>query len=453
MNKYKNVLPLHHLEPIPTELRPPLQPSTAQVLQGIGPGSLTVLGEVTLPVRTGSKTTDVNFIIANTAGSTEVILGHPFLHQAGAHLDYGHKEATLFGEKVPLLNPNSQPRSHIVRVARTTVLESGCEYIVPGTVRLCDAGDGDMMLSPKKSFMEKHQVLVARVVVQSPRSTHVPIRVFNPGAAPVVLKRGSVAGVLQPAMVLGEMELHPTGAPAVSRTTNPFPAFVPTHLQVLYAESCVNLPEHNRSELAHLLQSYGDVFSTGPTDLGRTSLVQHDILTTPGPPVKQPPRRMSSEKQAAADQQVQQSLAGGVAQPSNSSWAAPIVMVKKKDESPRLCVDYRPLNDRTIKDAYPLPRIQDTLDTLSTAKFFSTLDITSVCWQVERTPRARKAAAFCTRKGLFKWNVMPFGICNALATFQRLMDRVLAGLQWETCLVYLDDIIVLDGMPLKCWTG
>ena len=144
---------------------------------------------------------------------------------------------------------------------------------------------------------------------------------------------------------------------------------------------------------------------------------------------------MARDKQTAADQQVQQSLDTGVAQPSNSSWAAPIVMVRKKDQTSRLCVDYRLLNERTIKDAYPLPRIQDTLDTLSTARYFSTLDLTSGYWQVEMTPRARKAAAFCTRKGLFEWNVMPFGLCNAPATFQRLMDRVLAGLQWETCLV------------------
>jgi hypothetical protein len=152
---------------------------------------------------------------------------------------------------------------------------------------------------------------------------------------------------------------------------------------------------------------------------------------------------MALEKQQDADQQIQQSLGAGLARRSNSSWASPIVMVKKKDGTYRLCIDYRGLNDCTIKDAYPLPRIQDTLDTLSDAKWFSTLDLAAGYWQVELTPRARKAAAFCTKSGLFEWNVMPFGLCNAPATFQRLMDRVLAGMQWETCLVYLDDIIVL----------
>ena len=118
-------------------------------------------------------------------------------------------------------------------------------------------------------------------------------------------------------------------------------------------------------------------------------------------------------------------------------------MVHRKDGAYRLCVDNRALNDCTIKDAYPLPRIQDTLDTLSNAKWFSTLDLALKYWQVELTPRARRAAAFCTRNGLFEWNVMPFGLFNAPAMFQRLMDGVLASLQRETCLVYLDYIIVL----------
>lgn len=129
-----------------------------------------------------------------------------------------------------------------------------------------------------------------------------------------------------------------------------------------------------------------------------------------------------------------QSLETGVARPSNSSWNAPIVTVRKKDQSSRLCVDYRLLNEWTVKDSYPLPQIQDTLDTLSTAKYFSTLDITSGYWQVEMTLRASKTAALCTRKGQLKWNVMPFGLCYAQGTFQRLMDWILAGLQRQTSL-------------------
>ena len=327
-----------------------------------------------------------------------------------------------------------------MRVARTVVLEAGQEFVVRGNIHLKDPVEGGLMLSPTKGFVEKHRLLVARVLVEVQPHMTMPLRIFNPGNSAVTIKKGAIVGLLQPVEVL-----QPTNAVAHNQpeqTVSSRPP-VPQHLQELYAQSSTELNQEEQLRLAQLLCTYENVFSTGPTDLGRTSLVQHDIVTMPSLPVKQPPRRMALEKQQDADQQIQQSLGAGLARRSNSSWASPIVMVKKKDGTYRLCIDYRGLNDCTIKDAYPLPRIQDTLDTLSDAKWFSTLDLAAGYWQVELTPRARKAAAFCTKSGLFEWNVMPFGLCNAPATFQRLMDRVLAGMQWETCLVYLDDIIVL----------
>ena len=113
----------------------------------------------------------------------------------------------------------------------------------------------------------------------------------------------------------------------------------------------------------------------------------------------------------------------------------------KKDGGSRLCVDYRLLNDATTKDAYPLPRIDETLDMLAGKQWFSTLDLASGYWQVSLSQEARVKTAFATHSGLFQFRVMPFGLCNAPAAFERLMDRVLQGLRWTRCLVYLDDII------------
>ena len=120
-----------------------------------------------------------------------------------------------------------------------------------------------------------------------------------------------------------------------------------------------------------------------------------------------------------------------------------VVLVRKKDGSLRFCVDYHKVNTITRKDAYPLPRVDDALDTLACCKWFTTLDLLSGYWQVEVDEKDREKTAFSTQDGLFEFTRMPFGLCNAPATFQRLMDLVLAGLQWNNCLVYLDDILII----------
>ena len=136
-------------------------------------------------------------------------------------------------------------------------------------------------------------------------------------------------------------------------------------------------------------------------------------------------------------------LSNGVIHPSNSPWASPVVMVKKKDDSLRFCVDFRQLNAATVKDAHPIPRIDDFLNALHGARWFSTLDLKSGYWQVPIQERNKEKTASRTSSGqLFEFNQVPFDLCNAPATSSRLMDRILAGLHWETCLFYLDDIIV-----------
>ena len=105
-------------------------------------------------------------------------------------------------------------------------------------------------------------------------------------------------------------------------------------------------------------------------------------------------------------------------------------MVRQKDDTYQFCVDYRKLNGITLKDAYPLPRVDETLESLGGACYFSTLDLASGYWQVTMDPEDKKKTAFSTKQGHFEFNVMPFGLCNAPATFQTLMEYVLAGLQW-----------------------
>jgi len=175
------------------------------------------------------------------------------------------------------------------------------------------------------------------------------------------------------------------------------------------------------------VQDFAEVFSTGKQDLGRTDLVYHHIHTGDEAPVKQPARRLPIHYQREVGKLLEEMQQQGVVEPSCSPWASPIVLVRKKDGSLRFCVDYRKLNKITKKDSYPLPRVDDLLDSLADAQWFSTLDLRSGYWQVEVDPADREKTAFSTPYGLYQFRVMPFGLCNAPSTFQRLMELVLAG--------------------------
>jgi hypothetical protein len=130
----------------------------------------------------------------------------------------------------------------------------------------------------------------------------------------------------------------------------------------------------------------------------------------------------------------------GIIEESDSPWSSPVVLVRKKNGELRFCVDYRKLNNVTKKYCFPLPCIDDTLDTLARAKWFSILDLKSGYWQVDVHPDDREKTEFSTGQGLWEFTVLPFGLFNAPATFERLMETVLRGLTYDSCLVYLDDV-------------
>ena len=168
----------------------------------------------------------------------------------------------------------------------------------------------------------------------------------------------------------------------------------------------------------------------------------HKIETGNARPIKQQPRRIPLHKKEAAREEVERMLNAGIIEPSSSAWSSPIVLVTKKDGSIRYCIDYRKLNEVSRKDSYPLPRIDDSLDALRGSKWFSCLDLASGYWQVMMDPKDKDKTAFVTTHGFYQFKVMPFGLCNAAATFERLMENVLAGHNFEICLLYIDDVIV-----------
>ena len=154
---------------------------------------------------------------------------------------------------------------------------------------------------------------------------------------------------------------------------------VPTHLTARYQQAAQSCTSHaERAQVARVLNKYGSVFSTGDMDIGQTNLVKHTIPVVEGTrPIRQPPHRLGAEKESIADKQVEELLSRGLIEPSSAAWSSPVVLVRKKDGAWRFCIDYRRLNAVTIQDAYPIPRIDESLDALAGSQFFSTLDLAS----------------------------------------------------------------------------
>ena len=217
-------------------------------------------------------------------------------------------------------------------------------------------------------------------------------------------------------------------------------ASLPVHLQCMMPPPD-SLTIREATDLVNLVFRYQDVFVGPDGKVGWTDLTTHVIDTGTELPCKIPPRRTGFAEKKVIEDTITELLADGKIRPSTSAWASPIVLVKKKDGSMRFCLDYRRLNDKTIKDAYPLPKIDEALDQLAGSCYWSCLDLASGYWQIAMHPDSVPQTAFCTHMGLFEWLVMPFGLCNAPAVFERLMDQVLKGLQWHDILVYLDDIM------------
>lgn len=206
------------------------------------------------------------------------------------------------------------------------------------------------------------------------------------------------------------------------------------------------LSEGEKQILLQLLCAQHHVFALTDSELGETSLVEHDIKVTDDVPVVTQPRRLPYALRSELERELVRLTSIGCIEPSDSPYSSGLVLVRKKDGGLRVCVDYRGLNKKTIPDRYPIPRIDDLIDTIGqqSGKFFTSLDLMKGYHQVKVSEQAKDKTAFVCHKGLFHYRRMPFGLTNAPATFQRLMNQLFEGEKWKFVHIYLDDILIVS---------
>ncbi|KAI8485080.1 hypothetical protein Bbelb_371860 [Branchiostoma belcheri] len=419
---------------------------TSNTVRSVNGEKLHIVGTIRALVHLGPTSVLETFHVLRHA-TNNIILGWQFCHSHDVTINLASGTVKIKSTTLPLL-PRSPlaPRVSDVTVCRTMILPANSVCTVP--VRLSTTRGGvphhfDGVFEPQLHRVTYDGVAAARTVshVEDGRAV---VQIMNTNNHPVRLPEKCNVGRFHAASTpdsdyhIQEAADPATAVPTVQKKKVRVPK---TSLPVVDL-SDIDLPQPQLTRLSDLIEANRDCFSTSATDIGRTTLVEHRIDTGDAKPIRQQPYRTPVHRRDALREQLSSMLEQDVIEPSTSPWASPVVIVTKKDGTPRFCVDFRKLNSVTVPDAHPLPRIDDTIDALAGSYYFSTLDMKSAYWQVPVHPADRHKTAFCTAEGLWQFKVLPFGLSNSAATYQRLVQLILAGVGWDVCLAYLDDIIV-----------
>ena len=388
----------------------------------------------------------------------DVILGRDFLTITKAvidvtkhtiQLDTGGAVNTYIMESDPPSTPNPAVGTFHCTMAIESRKHSGVQFSVEAT------HSGQFEVTPYSRIYDEYNLLIPRCLVTLFKGPNVIcLPVTNPSGSTVTIFKDTKAvefTSIQAASIvcaIGIFEVAGTDA-----STDIYEAVYPSDLlstqtpstQMFNDQLNPNLSPDLKSRMqAHISQNK-DLFGSEPTRSDTPQCDEHRIPITPdAQPARMRPYPFNPALTAAQVTEVNTLLQAGIIRPSKSSWAAPALMIKKPNGSFRMCIDYRRLNKVTIKDVYPLPRIQDMLNAINGAQYMSSLDMLKGFYQIPVAEEDRHKTAFSTSWGHFEFNRMPFGLTNAPATFQRLMDTVLTGLVPLICMVYIDDILIFS---------
>jgi len=364
----------------------------------------------------------------------DMLLGLDFLAANGTHINLRTNTFSIGQDQVPMYYG---PEYHIPMVAKVTVPH---KTVIPANSLVYIQGKLDVDLG--SYIVESSQDSPASLMIprgfygeDNPRLCFV-----NATNNPYTIRKNAVVAQAMKANEL-EKELE---TPVVHQVqTDESRNDLLEVLNKLVEQSASEITPPQREKLKTTLAEYEDIFSVNEFDIGTFKQVEHSIDTGNAKPIHQRLRRTPISFAEDEERHLKKMLEAGVVEPSLSEWASPPVLIRKRDGSVRYAIDYRKLNEVTKKEVYPLPLIEECLDTLAGNEWFSKLDASSAYWQVKMREEDKPKTAFITKYGLFQLTRISFGLCNAPATYARAMQLVLRGLTWEIVLAFLDDILVM----------
>ena len=417
------------------------------------------------------------FIISGAVTKHDMIIGRDFFKQHRVKVDHADDSLTIDDIKINAFSIDatqaalvsapqaalvSAPQAALVSapqvaqdrllscfVATTTIVEPHSQRLVElnSQTATCKPSTPTLLFEPAHPM--PRDSLIARSAHASNASS-IYCNVLNAGEKQLVLKAGQQLGHLseidEANIKFNEDILSYEPLDTDKLLTDCTPSDTTTLERIKSLNICQSLSSAEQDMLRAVLARNSDAFQWTPGETGRTKLVEHTIPTGDNGPVRQKQYPIPSIAREPLNEQVQEMLDKQIIRPSSSSWRSPVLLVKKKQPDGtcgyRFCIDLKQVNSVTAKDCYALPLISRTVDALSGANYFTTLDVNRAFWQVGVAEQDKHKLAFSVDGKLYEFNVMPFGSMNAPSTFQRLVDRVLHGLTWKQCLVYIDDVLI-----------
>ena len=415
-----------------------LDDNSLLIVRGIGHGvPFHTLGMIRLNLNIDSfSASEVTFhVISDECMSHDLILGADFMHEH--YLAPSPAHGRLFyappSSDPELIGTVPQFVNTLKLSDKVKLLPNSVSFVTVANIEYGQSGNKDVYFEPSGE-LSKHSISFCRSI-ESLSSHNLTLEVVCYSNEPVSLDRGTVVGQLwQVEEMKPENYLQDNNKVHTDKIGS------------LFDFSQVNLTPEQLDSVLKMLNSNKDSISFDDSDVGRVDWVSHDIkfVDQNQQPIKIPPRRIHGKIRDGVELEIKKLYEEDLIEPSNSPWSAPVVPVRKPDGSIRLCIDYRAVNKVTMKDAFPLPNIEDMLYNLNGIKYFTSIDLVKGYYQVPMAQNAKPFTAFTTSMGHWQFKRMPFGLCNAPATFQRLMNFVLKDFSFDHIMAYLDDILVMN---------